>query len=198
MIEFFRNIWTWVQENQGNIITFITSSTFVSLVLTIVSLFKSKSSTDKNTLSINSIRETMNNVKSNYDDVNVIKETLLNSVQSVKDCLARLKDTENVVTNMENELNNKINAILEVQTIVYSTIKDESLRNAVNSILVTAKYEDSVSKAALEKEIVELKQKVSEQLTSVDDMVNETVDKVSTIVTGVPTENTENIENTRY
>jgi hypothetical protein len=61
-------------------------------------------------------------------------------------------------------------------------IKDDNIRNTVNSILINAKYAESTSRAKLQQEVEELKQKVAEKMNEVSEQVDKTVDVVKGIV----------------
>lgn len=199
MMEFFKNMWMWIVENRDVITTVMTSSTFMSIVALVYTYFKNKKSVDKNTLSLNSIQTMFTKTDNDSKEIKALGDGLTKVHSIIDKCDTAIQHVENKFSELQTSFNSKINAILEVQTIVYSTIKDDSLRNAVNSILINAKYDDVATKAKLEKEITELKQKVANTLSDVDAAVNETVDKVNAMVTGLPTENdAETLEVVRY
>ena len=89
-------------------------------------------------------------------------------------------------------LTTKLNAILEVQSVVYSTIKNEDIRNTVNALLVNAKYAETANRAKLRKEIDDLKAKVASQVTEVQATVEKASDVVKNIVSP-KAESTDNI-----
>ena len=184
MIEFYNSIAAWFSANVQTITAFLTSSTFISIVLAVVTFIKKSKSTENNTLSINSLTEALGNVTNNREDISQILTALTNAAGKVQSIIQNVSDMQSKLTDFQNSTNYKINAMLEVQNIVYSTIKDENIRNAVNSILVTAKHEDAMTKSALEAEIAELKASIAEKLSAVDKEVNTTVNKVSNMITG--------------
>ena len=184
MIEFYNSIAAWFSANVQTITAFLTSSTFISIVVAVVTFIKKSKSTENNTLSIKSLTEALGNVTNNREDVSQILTALTDAAGKVQSIIQNVSDMQSKLTDFQTSTNYKINAMLEVQNIVYSTIKDESIRNAVNSILVTAKHEDAMTKSALEAEIAELKASIAEKLTAVDKEVNTTVNKVSNMITG--------------
>ena len=82
--------------------------------------------------------------------------------------------------------------MLEVQSIVYSTIKDEKVRSTVNNLLVNAKYAETATRAELQKQVEELKAKVAEQV----DQLNKTVETVSDSVVKIVKGDTEHTDET--
>ena len=184
MIEFYNSIAAWFSANVQTITAFLTSSTFFSIVVAVVTFIKKSKSTENNTLSIKSLTEALGNVTNNREDISQILTALTDAAGKVQSIIQNVSDMQSKLTDFQTSTNYKINAMLEVQNIVYSTIKDESIRNAVNSILITAKHEDAMTKSALEAEIAELKASIAEKLIAVDKEVNTTVNKVSNMITG--------------
>ena len=72
----------------------------------------------------------------------------------------------------------KMNAVLEVQSLVYSTIKDETIRKNVSGILMDAKYAETATRASLEAEVESLRKKVNEKIEVIKDVVEDTAVKV--------------------
>ena len=72
----------------------------------------------------------------------------------------------------------KMNAVLEVQSLVYSTIKDETIRKNVSGILMDAKYTETSTRASLEAEVESLRKKVNEKIEVIKDVVEDTAVKV--------------------
>ena len=87
--------------------------------------------------------------------------------------------------------------MMEVMGIVYSTIKDDAIRNSVSSVLVTAKHASDITKAELEKQVDELKAEIADMMATANAKISQTVDKVTTAVTGSTSKtNQQNV--TRY
>ncbi len=202
MIDFFASIWNWYQVNRENIITFVTSSTFVGTVFTIITYVKNRKSVNLNTLSINDIKKTFEEKAKDSENVAKMKKLIETSYDTLDNCINRVVDVSKSISDFQQTLSHKLNSMLEVQSIVYSTIKDDTIRNTVNSILISAKHDDLASRVELEKEIEDLKHKIADTLTEVNKEVNSTVNKVSDLVIGTPTENVmENatkVESMRY
>ena len=76
----------------------------------------------------------------------------------------------------------KVNAILDVQSLVYQTIKDENTRVAVNNILTNAKYAVTEQRAQLIKELNSLKEENARITAESNAKVEETVEKATAII----------------
>lgn len=200
MIEFLNSIWQWILENKDNILAFITSSDFVATMTMFAALVKSIDSTKKNTLSITSIKDTIKLQQGINDDVTNVKDVVMvvqSEVNGVKnaivDTIDKVAHLENTVKQLDDELLTKVNAMLEVQNIVYSTIKDDTIRNTVNTILIAAKHSDAKSKAKLQDELDALREELNAKNAELDAVVTKMVEK---IVTDVPVEGITTVEDT--
>ena len=76
----------------------------------------------------------------------------------------------------------KVNAILDVQSLVYQTIKDENTRVAVNNMLTNAKYAVTEQLAQFIKELNSLKEENARITAESNAKVEETVEKATAII----------------
>ena len=184
MIEFFESCWNWIMEHRADITTFFSSSTFVMVVTSIFALVKTIGSNNKNTLSISALKETISNNNHLADVVQEIKDSNDKSLAEVEKCEESLSKVEEKIKEFEDSTLRKVDAMMEVMSIVYSTIKDDTIRNSVSSVLISAKHAGETSKAKLESEIEELKKRLEEATANANAIVSDTVDKIKTVVVG--------------
>lgn len=185
MIEWFENIWEWIISNRDNIVTFISSTDFAATLAAVFALFKWNKSTKRNTLSIDDVNGTMKRQQSIEGDV-LDTKTEVHDVNSkvdvvreeVLDCLSKTELIESRLNQLTDELMTKLNAMLEVQNIVYATIKDDAIRNAVNSVIVSAKHSDANSKIKLQEELDKLRDELKTKNAELDAAVSKVVEKV--------------------
>lgn len=182
MMEFIKSCYQWLIENHDKIIMTLTSAQFVSLVSALVLLVKSIRRTTDNVTASNKLNATLENTNSMSETVKSLKEELLYVKQENKALKSQLTVNQTEIVNYLDSQSLRLKAMLEVQSIVYSTIKDDNIRNTVNSILINAKYAESTSRAKLQQEVEELKQKVAEKMNEVSEQVDKTVDVVKGIV----------------
>ena len=192
MMEFINSCIRWVAENYKAILMAVTSTQFISLVSAIVLLVKSLRAGKDNTASTKALNETMektNGMSVTVDDINANVTLLQGDNLTIKEELKRFETEQKEYLD---NLTTKLNAILEVQSVVYSTIKNEDIRNTVNALLVNAKYAETANRAKLRKEIDDLKAKVASQVTEVQATVEKASDVVKNIVSP-KAESTDNI-----
>ena len=184
MMEFLVNIGNWFVINKDAIIGFVLSGQFATLVGAVVLLVRNLKSTKNNTEQAKTLNQSLEANKVLADTSKITKE----NSEFLKDAQDKLK---NQVNEFEAKLDakmamvtDKINAMLEVQSIVYSTIKDEKVRSTVNNLLVNAKYAETATRAELQKQVEELKAKVAEQVEQLNKTVETVSDSVVKIVKG--------------
>ena len=185
MISWFDSIWNWFCDNRESIVTFVTSSDFALGIATMFTLVKTILSTNKNTSSLDLTTKAVKEntvIKDNVLDINNKTNNMSVNINEINSKIAKIEESNK---QFNEEVLFKINSVLDVQSIVYSTIKDDDLRNSVNHILINAKHSDSISKAKLHEEIKNLKVAVEQKNKDLDEAVNEIVNKVSNDVDNV-------------
>lgn len=198
MVEFMKNIGLWFVEHKDEILLFFTSGNFMAFITAIV-MFVRQMKFNKST---NSVSENLSN--SLLENAKMIDQVTL-TYNCCKDNEAKLDkfiETTNTQLNELNEqvvaINEKVQAIVEVQSIVYSTIKDESIRSNVQGILTNAKYIEQTAKAKLQEEISTLKTRVEEQATELQKVIETATQKVNEITTTEKTKVTKKQSVPRY
>ena len=183
MVEFIKNIGLWFVEHKDEILLFFTSGNFMAFITAIV-MFVRQMKFNKST---NSVSENLSN--SLIENAKMIDQ-VTRTHNCCKDNEAKLDkfiETTNTQLNELNEqvvaINEKVQAIVEVQSLVYSTIKDESIRSNVQGILTNAKYIEQTAKAKLQEEISTLKTRVEEQATELQKVIETATQKVNEITT---------------
>lgn len=182
MVEFFKNLFTWFVEHKDEIVVFFTSTNFAAVISSVILLIKQ-------------IKATRNTNKSVENSSSILDKAveLAQSVTSVSDKTASTEsNTEEIKTKIDsvnkqfvNELEilqQKLNAMLEVQTIVYNSMKDETARKNVFNLLTQAKLVETSKYSELEQQVESLKKKVEEKVNDVQSVVEETVTTVQNVV----------------
>ena len=179
MVEFFRNIGTWLIEHKDGIVVFFTSSNFIAFISTMILIVKQIAATKASITEVSTANETLtktNVLAENVKDVSDTAKLTETEVQNLKDN----------VTEMENKLNKalsfleqKLDAIIDVQSIVYSTIRDESVRQSVANILTNAKFFGDSTKAEMQQEIARLKEAIEATVAVANDAVNKNKEKLN-------------------
>ena len=176
---FFTNVWGWVLEHKEEISTFFMSGQFVSLVTAIVMLIKNAKQIRSNTSSTEALNSTLTNTNTMTGQITSLEKSVTELEKENAGLREELEETKNAITTDNKLIANKLNAILEVQSIVYSTIRDESVRQTVNTLLNNARYSDKNFKEQLQTEIEAIKTEFESKMSDMSKAVNETINNVS-------------------
>ncbi len=162
MVEFFQSIYRWLAEHKDQIIAFLTSTNFAGIVSMIVITIKQTKATKIGTLSMNNLiapLKEVNALATRVGDAADTSSTILSNIATLQN---KITDITNNITKTLDVVQYKVNSMLEVQSLVYSTIKDDNIRANVANILTTAKLSEDATRAELEKQIEELKNIIAE------------------------------------
>lgn len=193
---FATNIWQWFVENKDSITAFFMSGQAISFVAAIVMLVKNLRGTKDNTLSTNILNETLTNTNEMSNSIISLDSNFVMLKQENMSLRAELKETEDKLQEVNNEIKNKLNAIIEVQAIVYSTIRDDGVRQTVNTILNNARYSEKNFKDELQIQIAELKENYSNELKMVNDKMAKSMDEIAEKLSATETAKATMIEKT--
>lgn len=181
-MEFFNNVWLWIKENLNGILTVVTSAQFVSIVLTIVKLVKQSKSLDDNTGISKELSKSLEKNDKLSDKVQVLGEASIKLHDEQEVTNKKLDEIEQRVNSALDSALNKLNSVVEVMSIVYSGLKDENARKAVNTILTNAKYAETETRLKLLEEINKLKAEAAKMTEDMNNLVAESAKKVEEAV----------------
>lgn len=190
MTEFFQNIYAWLAANSNKIVAFLTSANFLAMLTLVVNTVRTIktnkgvaiTSTDlKNELSESSKNRTV------IESIKGVSETIKDVTEATK---TAIDETKALLDKELLTVTNKVNAMLEVQSLVYSTIRDDSLRQTVSNLLNTARYSDANTKEQLQSEIDSLKKALNDKMEEVNQTMSDAIDKVQTVVATPVEQNT--------
>lgn len=178
MKEFFVNIANWFMIHKDEIIvtltTFITSGVFANIIALIRQHKALKATTDA-----------ADNLANTSEKVEAIGQAVIKLHEENEVLTAKVNET---VSTMDILLT-KVNAMLDVQSLVYATIKDEKTRVAVNNILTNAKYAVTEQRAKLLEQLATLREQITQKAKDDVAKVNEAVEKAVSIVEATDKEN---------
>lgn len=195
MIEFLTSCYQWLAENYNKIMMVLQSTQFASLVAGAIFLWKTIVSIRQNTISSKKLNETIFKNNQMSDDVIYIKneneslkkqnDTLKLTVEKFESKFDEFTGAVNVkLENEQSTLMKKLNAIIDVQSIVYATIRDDNTRTTINSILTNAKFDETAdeTRQKLMQEVADLKVKLAEEMNKVKTMTEEASTKLEEII----------------
>ena len=172
------NIGKWFVENKETILAVLTAIQSSGLIGFIAWAVKSTKQVKLNTKTT----ETLNNSITCVDGLN-------GEVAEMKDVNKTLIEKCEYLENQMNDLQNsmdilltKVDAMIEVQSVVYTTIKDDKTRATVNNLLTNAKYAVTEQRKKLIDELEALRQQIKTQAEAQKQLVEHAVNKAQSIV----------------
>lgn len=197
MTAFFQNIYAWVCANGNKIVGVLTSTTFIGMLTMLFNMIRTIKTNKSVNLTGTELKAELVESSKNRTVINTIKD-VSDKIKEVSESTKKaLDETAEALDRQVSIVMNKVNAMLEVQSLVYSTIRDDSLRQTVSNLLNTARYNDTNTKAQLQAEIDSLKQALNEKMAEVNQTMSEAIDKVQTVVEA-PKDSTSDTAPTRY
>lgn len=187
MVEWFQSIWTWFVTHKDEIVIFFTSTNFVSFVSAIALLIRQIRATKRSTSTVNSLSDTLNTANKLAGDVSGISTTLNKTVHELPELKQQVAALQKKTDETLETLTGKVNAILDVQAIVYSGMKDDTARKNIANIVTTAKLSENAVRADLEKQIEDLKSKLADKVKETVEEVDKVADEVKKTVAKKPT-----------
>lgn len=184
MMEWFRNIGTWFYENKDAVLLWFTSGQFFSILVTVFMLVRNVKATKSNTASSDTLQASLVKTEQTAKDAGDCKSNTDSLMVKSAELSCKIDEVESKMSNDLACVATKLNAMLEVMGVVYSTIKDERVRNTVSSLLINAKYNENSTRAELQKQVEELKETIRVQLEQLNKDVEERVETVSAVVNG--------------
>lgn len=181
----FENIKQWFVDNATYILSFLTPANIIAAIAAIFVAIRNNKAT-KNT---NAIGTAMSNDASKIANVSETIDKNTASIENMKDLHRDLEAKVKAVsagievmneraTNKLDELEDKMNAILQVQSMVYGTIQDSELRQNVQNLIATAKMSSDHTREKLQAEIESLKAEVSTKVNAISEAVADGVKQI--------------------
>lgn len=172
------NIGKWFVENKETILAVLTAIQSSGLIGFIAWAVKSTKQVKLNTKTT----ETLNKSITCVDGLNgeVIEMKGVN-----KALIEKCEYLENQMNDLQNSMDillTKVDAMIEVQSVVYTTIKDDKTRATVNNLLTNAKYAVTEQRKKLIEELEALRQQIKTQAEAQKQLVEHAVNKAQSIV----------------
>ena len=190
MTEFFQNIYAWLAANSNKIVAFLTSANFLAMLTLVVNTIRTIKTNKGVAITSTDLKNELTESSKNRSVIASIKgvsETIKDVTEATK---TAIDETKALLDKELLTVTNKVNAMLEVQSLVYSTIRDDSLRQTVSNLLNTARYNDTNTKEQLQSEIDSLKKALNDKMEEVNRTMSDAIDKVQTVVSTPVEQNT--------
>ena len=182
MVEFFKNLFTWFVEHKDEIVVFFTSTNFAAVVSSVILLIKQIKATRTTNKSVENSSSILDKAVELAQSVTSVSDKTASTENNTEEIKVKIDSVNKQFVNELEILQQKLNAMLEVQTIVYNSMKDETARKNVFNLLTQAKLVETSKYSELEQQVESLKKKVEEKVNDVQSVVEETVTTVQNVV----------------
>lgn len=182
MVEFFRNVFTWFAEHKDGIVVFFTSTNFAAVVGSVILLIKQIKATRTTNKSVENSSSILDKAVELAQSVTSVSDKTASTESNTEEIKVKIDSVNKQFVNELEILQQKLNAMLEVQTIVYNSMKDETARKNVFNLLTQAKLVETSKYSELEQQVESLKKKIDEKVNDVQNVVEETVTTVQNVV----------------
>lgn len=172
------NIGKWFVENKETILAVLTAIQSSGLIGFIAWAVKSTKQVKLNTKTTETLNKSITCVDGLNGEVAEMKD--VNKV-----LIEKCEYLENQMNDLENSMDillTKVDAMIEVQSVVYTTIKDDKTRATVNNLLTNAKYAVTEQRKKLIEELEALRQQIKAQADAQKQLVEHAVNKAQSIV----------------
>lgn len=182
MVEFFKNLFTWFVEHKDEIVVFFTSTNFAAVISSVILLIKQIKATRNTNKSVENSSSILDKAVELAQHVTSVSDKASSTENNTEEIKVKIDSVNKQFVNELEILQQKLNAMLEVQTIVYNSMKDETARKNVFNLLTQAKLVETSKYAELEQQVESLKKKIDEKVNDVQNVVEETVTTVQNVV----------------
>lgn len=172
------NIGKWFVENKETILAVLTAIQSSGLVGFIAWAVKSTKQVKLNTKTTETLNKSITCVDGLNGEVTEMKDVN-------KTLIEKCEYLENQMNDLQNSMDillTKVDAMIEVQSVVYTTIKDDKTRATVNNLLTNAKYAVTEQRKKLIDELEALRQQIKTQAEAQKQLVEHAVNKAQSIV----------------
>lgn len=172
------NIGKWFVENKETILAVLTAIQSSGLIGFIAWAVKSTKQVKLNTKTTETLNKSITCVDGLNGEVAEMKDVN-------KTLIEKCEYLENQMNDLQNSMDillTKVDAMIEVQSVVYTTIKDDKTRATVNNLLTNAKYAVTEQRKKLIDELEALRQQIKTQAEAQKQLVEHAVNKAQSIV----------------
>ena len=172
------NIGKWFVENKETILAVLTaiqSSGLIGFIAWAVKSTKQVKLNTKTTETLNKSITCVDGLNGEVTEMKGVNKTLIEKCEYLENQMNDLQNSMDILLT-------KVDAMIEVQSVVYTTIKDDKTRATVNNLLTNAKYAVTEQRKKLIDELESLRQQIKTQAEAQKQLVEHAVNKAQSIV----------------
>lgn len=175
------NIKTFFVDNAQAILAWLTPTNIAATITAVVMIIRNYRATKKNTQAstgligtIDKVTNLSDTVKANSDVVSCQVETIRELSAKYDFIVCKIADVERNLTDKFDIIDQRLEAMLNVQSMVYSTIQNNDLRMNIQNTIANAKLAADGTRTELKKQIETLKKEVNTIVENVNEKVEAT------------------------
>lgn len=173
MNEFFGNIGNWFIENKDAILLWLQSIGLGGIVAAVTNVIVAGKRIKANTLTSNNLLEALPIVGETKQSMDALVERIDKLEADNRELQEQNTIRYTEIQNSLDSLLNKVNALVETESVKSQTIKDETIRTTVGNVLTNAKYNETQTRARLLETIATLKKKLEEKNVTDSEQIKE-------------------------
>lgn len=173
MNEFFANVGNWFIENKDAILLWLQGLCTSGTVGVIINLILTNRKVKANTVSNADLLQALPIVGESKKSMDELVERIDKLEADNKELQEQNTVRYTEIQNSLDSLLNKINALVETESVKSQTIKDETIRTTVGNVLTNAKYNETQTRARLLETIATLKKKLEEKNVTDSEQIKE-------------------------
>lgn len=173
MNEFFGNVGNWFIENKDTILLWLQGLCTSGTVGVIINLILTNRKVKANTVSNADLLQALPIVGESKKSMDELVERIDKLEADNKELQEQNTIRYTEIQNSLDSLLNKVNALVETESVKSQTIKDETIRTTVGNVLTNAKYNETQTRAKLLETIATLKKKLEEKNVTDSEQIKE-------------------------
>lgn len=173
MNEFFANVGNWFIENKDAILLWLQGLCTSGTVGVIINLILTNRKVKANTVSNADLLQALPIVGESKKSMDALVERIDKLEADNRELQEQNTVRYTEIQNSIDSLLNKVNALVETESVKSQTIKDETIRTTVGNVLTNAKYNETQTRARLLETIATLKKKLEEKNVTDSEQIKE-------------------------
>ena len=183
------NIKAFFVEHSQEILAWLTPANVAATITAIVMIIRNHRATKKNTTVGDGLVNSMTKVDNLQDTVKANTDVVACQIESVQELSNKYTDLSLKIANVEQNLTDKfdiidqrLDAMLNVQAMVYNTIQNDDLRMNVQNTIANAKLITDNTRTELKKQITDLKQEMQNIVDTANEKVAAATETIAAVV----------------
>lgn len=174
MSNLFNQIWTFVSINRDQIDLIIGAAIFLFVIISQIFTAKNKKAVSDVKTAITDLSKIVDDYKDIRDELEKMKAVLSEYEVTTNKSVDKMINVQDVDT----QLLKKINTVLDIMGLAYSTVKNDEIRVGIANLINYAKYLDPTNKLIQERETERAKERRQESYDRIKNNLKNNIEKI--------------------